>query len=82
MQAALAHECNHNVRFQLSNGTSRRQLADWVAVKDWQSLLVAEFHGGSHWALGYQPVQQLEEIKLIIFQLQPTGGGNGSLSLR
>lgn len=76
VQAALAHECNHNVRFQFVKWNQQTTLADWVVSEGLAESFVAELYGkdliGS-WVTSTSP-EQLEEIKLIISsQLQLTG---------
>ncbi|MBP2620590.1 DUF2268 domain-containing protein [Streptococcus panodentis] len=76
MQAALAHECNHNVRFQFIKWNQQTTLADWVVSEGLAESFAAELYGEEligPWVTSTSP-EQLEEIKPIISsQLQLTG---------
>ncbi|KXT85647.1 hypothetical protein STRDD11_00285 [Streptococcus sp. DD11] len=76
MQAALAHECNHNVRFQFIKWNQQTTLADWIVSEGLAESFAAELYGEEligPWVTSTSP-EQLEEIKPIISsQLQLTG---------
>ena len=76
VQAALAHECNHNVRFQFIKWNQQTTLADWVVSEGLAESFAAELYGKEligPLVTSTSP-EQLEEIKPIISsQLQLTG---------
>ena len=45
LSAAIAHECNHNVRFQFAKWSSKTTLADWVISEGLAESFVAELFG-------------------------------------
>ena len=45
LQAALAHECNHNVRFQFIKWTEETNLADWVVSEGLAESFAAALFG-------------------------------------
>ena len=45
VQAALAHECNHNVRFQFIKWNQQTTLADWVVSEGLAESFAAELYG-------------------------------------
>ncbi|MXI72637.1 hypothetical protein GR255_27670, partial [Mycobacterium tuberculosis] len=68
VQAALAHECNHNVRFQFVKWNQQTTLADWVVSEGLAESFAAELYGKDligPWVTSTSP-EQLEEIKPII----------------
>lgn len=76
LQAALAHECNHNVRFQFIKWSQQTTLADWVVSEGLAESFAAELFGQEligPWVTATSP-EQLELIKpTISSQLQLTG---------
>ena len=68
VQAALAHECNHNVRFQFIKWSQQTTLADWVVSEGLAESFAAELFGQEligPWVTSTSP-EQLEQIKPII----------------
>ena len=86
VQAALAHECNHNVRFQFIKWNQQTTLADWVVSEGLAEFFAAELYGKEligPWVTSTSS-EQLEEIKPHHLKSASANrdGGNGSLSLR
>ncbi|OAM31251.1 Zn-dependent protease [Eikenella longinqua] len=68
LQAAIAHECNHNVRFQFAKWSSKTTLADWVVSEGLaESFAAAQF--GSRFIgpwVSETDAATLEKIKPVI----------------